>query len=87
MKRVQITENQYNKFLIKCKENATAQKISNMRHNVADLKQNKLKVIARGYIAQAFELGREYENELDMAKRKEIMRKLNELQAKVDTVK
>lgn len=87
MKRVQITENQYNKFLIKYKENATAQEISNMRHNVADLKQNKLKVIARGYIAQAFKLGCEFENELDMAKKKEIMRRLNELQAKIDNVK
>ena len=88
MKRVQITENQYNKFLIKCKENATAQEISNMRHNVADLKQNELKVIARDYISKAFQLGCEYEKTfvLDMAQRKEIMRKLNELQAKIDTV-
>ena len=89
MKRVQITENQYNKFLIKCKEIATAQEISNMRHNVADLKQNELKVIARDYISKAFQLGCEYEKTsvLDMAQRKEIMRKLNELQAKIDTVK
>ena len=89
MKRVQITENQYNGFLKKYEQNNTPQELSNMRHNVADLKQNELKVIARDYISKAFQLGREYEKTsvLDMAQRKEIMRKLNELQAKIDTVK
>ena len=89
MKRVQITENQYNGFLKKYEQNNTPQELSNMRHNVADLKQNELKVIARDYISKAFQLGCEYESTsmLDIAQRKEIMRKLNELQAKIDTVK
>lgn len=89
MKRVQITENQYNGFLKKYEQNNTPQKISNMRHNVADLKQNKLKVIARDAITKAFQLGADYESTsmLDIAQRKEILRKLNELQTKIDTVK
>ena len=89
MKRVQITDNQYNGFLKKYEKNNTAQELSNMRHNVSDFKQNELKVIARDCISKAFQLGCEYEKTsvLDMAQRKEIMRKLNELQAKIDTVK
>ena len=89
MKRVQITDNQYNGFLKKYEKNNTAQELSNMRHNVSDFKQNELKAIARDYISKAFQLGCEYEKTsvLDMAQRKEIMRKLNELQAKIDTVK
>ena len=89
MKRVKITEEQYSSFLKKYEKNNTAQELSNMRHNVSDFKQNELKVIARDYIGKAFQLGCEYEKTsvLDMAQRKEIMRKLNELQAKIDTVK
>ena len=88
MKRVQITENQYNGFLKKYEQNNTAQELSNMRHNVSDFKQNELKVIARDYISKAFKLGCEYESTsmLDMVQRKEILRKLNELQTKIDTV-
>lgn len=88
MKRVQITENQYNGFLKKYEKNNTAQELSNMRHNVSDFKQNELKIIARDYITKAFQLGCEYESTsmLDMAQRKEILRKLNELQTKIDTV-
>jgi hypothetical protein len=89
MKRVKISEEQYSSFLKKYEKNNTAQELSNMRHNVSDFKQNELKVIARDYISKAFQLGCEYEKTsvLDMAQRKEIMRKLNELQAKIDTVK
>ena len=88
MKRVQITENQYNGFLKKYEQNNTPQELSNMRHNVSDLKQNELKVLARDAITKAFQLGCEYESTsmLDMAQRKEILRKLNELQTKIDTV-
>lgn len=89
MKRVKITEEQYSGFLKQYEKNNTAQELSNMRHNVADLKQNELKVIARDAITKAFQLGADYESTsmLDMEGRKEIMRKLNELQAKIDTVK
>jgi ABC-type dipeptide/oligopeptide/nickel transport system ATPase subunit len=47
-----------------------------------------LKVIARDAITKAFQLGADYESTsmLDMAQRKEILRKLNELQTKIDTV-
>ena len=88
MKRVKITEEQYSSFLKKYEKNNTAQELSNMRHNVSDLKQNELKVIARDAITKAFQLGCEYESTsmLDMAQRKEILRKLNELQTKIDTV-
>lgn len=88
MKRVKITEEQYNGFLKKYEKNNTAQELSNMRHNVSDLKQNELKVIARDAITKAFQLGADYESTsmLDMAQRKEILRKLNELQTKIDTV-
>lgn len=88
MKRVQVTENQYNGFLKKLKRKITSQDISNIRHNVSDLKKNELKVIARDAITKAFLLGCEYEktSELDMAQRKEILRKLNGLQAKIDIV-
>ena len=88
MKRVKITEEQYNGFLKKYEKNNTAQELSNLRHNVADLKQNELKVIARDAINKAFQLGADYESTsmLDMAQRKEIQRKLNELQTKIDTV-
>lgn len=88
IKRVKITESQFQRVNKELSE-TPAQDISNMRHNVADLKQNELKVIARDYISKAFQLGCEYEKTsvLDMAQRKEIMRKLNELQAKIDTVK
>ena len=88
MKRVKITEEQYSSFLKKYEKNNTAQELSNMRHNVSDLKQNELKVIARDAITKAFQLGADYESTsmLDMAQRKEILRKLNELQTKIDTV-
>ena len=88
MKRVKITEEQYSSFLKKYEKNNTAQELSNMRHNVSDLKQNELKVIARDAITKAFQLGCEYESTsmLDMVQRKEILRKLNELQTKIDTV-
>ena len=88
MKRVQITDNQYNGFLKKYEKNNTAQELSNMRHNVADLKQNELQVIARDAITKAFQLGADYESTsmLDMEGRKEILQKLNRLQAKIDSV-
>ena len=89
MKRVQITENQYNGFLKKYEQNNTPQELRKTRHKVADVREDELKVIARDYISKALQLGCEYERSsvLDMAQRKEIMRKLNELQAKIDTVK
>ena len=89
MKRVKITEEQYSSFLKKYEKNNTAQELSNRRHNVSDLKQNELKVIARDAITKAFQLGCEYESTsmLDIAQRKEILRKLNGLQAKIDAVK
>ena len=88
MKRVKITEEQYSGFLKQYEKNNTAQELSNMRHNVADLKQNELKVIARDAITKAFQLGADYESTsmLDMEGRKEILQKLNRLQAKIDSV-
>ena len=88
MKRVEITEEQYSGFLKQYEKNNTAQELSNMRHNVADLKQNELKVIARDAITKAFQLGADYESTsmLDMEGRKEILQKLNQLQAKIDSV-
>jgi len=88
MKRVKITEEQYSGFLKQYEKNNTAQELSNMRHNVADLKQNELKVIARDAITKAFQLGADYESTsmLDMEGRKEILQKLNQLQAKIDSV-
>ena len=88
MKRVKITEEQYSGFLKQYEKNNTAQELSNMRHNVADLKQNELKVIARDAITKAFLLGADYESTsmLDMEGRKEILQKLNRLQAKIDSV-
>ena len=88
MKRVKITEEQYSGFLKQYEKNNTAQELSNMRHNVADLKQNELKVIARDAMTKAFQLGADYESTsmLDMEGRKEILQKLNQLQAKIDSV-
>ena len=88
MKRLRITEEQYSGFLKQYEKNNTAQELSNMRHNVADLKQNELKVIARDAITKAFQLGADYESTsmLDMEGRKEILQKLNQLQAKIDSV-
>lgn len=88
MKRVKITEEQYSGFLKQYEKNNTAQELSNMRHNVAALKQNELKVIARDAITKAFQLGADYESTsmLDMEGRKEILQKLNQLQAKIDSV-
>jgi hypothetical protein len=88
MKRVKITEEQYSGFLKQYEKNNTAQELSNMRHNVADLKQNELKVIARDAITKAFQLGADYESTsmLDMEGRKEILQKLNQLQTKIDSV-
>ena len=88
MERVRITEEQYSGFLKQYEKNNTAQELSNMRHNVADLKQNELKVIARDAITKAFQLGADYESTsmLDMEGRKEILQKLNQLQAKIDSV-
>ena len=88
MKKVRITEEQYSGFLKQYEKNNTAQELSNMRHNVADLKQNELKVIARDAITKAFQLGADYESTsmLDMEGRKEILQKLNQLQAKIDSV-
>ena len=88
MKKVKITEEQYSGFLKQYEKNNTAQELSNMRHNVADLKQNELKVISRDAITKAFQLGADYESTsmLDMEGRKEILQKLNQLQAKIDSV-
>ena len=88
MERVRITEEQYSGFLKQYEKNNTAQELSNVRHNVADLKQNELKVIARDAITKAFQLGADYESTsmLDMEGRKEILQKLNQLQAKIDSV-
>ena len=88
MKRVKITEEQYSGFLKQYEKNNTAQELSNMRHNVADLKQNELKVIARDAITKSFQLGADYESTsmLDMEGRKKILQKLNQLQAKIDSV-
>lgn len=88
MKRVRITEEQYSGFLKQYEKNNTAQELSNMRHNVADLKQNELKVISRDAITKAFQLGADYESTsmLDMEGRKEILQKLNQLQANIDSV-
>ena len=88
MKRVKITEEQYSGFLKQYEKNNTAQELSNMRHNVSDVKQNELKVIARDAITKAFQLGADYESTsmLDMEGRKEILQKLNQLQAKIDSV-
>ena len=88
MKRVRITEEQYSGFLKQYEKNNTAQELSNMRHNVADLKQNELKVISRDAITKAFQLGADYESTsmLDMEGRKEILQKLDQLQAKIDSV-
>ena len=91
MKRVKITEEQYSGFLKQYEKDSdtTAQDISNMRHTVADLKQNELKLIARDAITKAFRLGRSYKaaSPLDMEQRKKILRKLNELIAKIDDIK
>ena len=88
MKRVRITEEQYSGLLKQYEKHNTAQELSNMRHNVADLKQNELKVISRDAITKAFQLGADYESTsmLDMEGRKEILQKLNQLQAKIDSV-
>lgn len=88
MKRVRITEEQYSGFLKQYEKNNTAQELSNMRHNVTVLKQNELKVISRDAITKAFQLGADYESTsmLDMEGRKEILQKLNQLQAKIDSV-
>ena len=90
MKRVRITEEQYNSGILKKYEkNNTAQKISNQRHTVSDFRQNVLKLVAKDSITKAFTLGCEYESTsvLDLQQRKEILRRLNELQAKIDDIK
>ena len=87
IKRVKITESQFQRVNKELSE-TPAQDISNMRHNVADLKQCELKVMAREYIAKAFKLGCDYESTsmLDMKRRKDILQKLNGLQEKIDSV-
>ena len=89
MKSVKITEEQYSDFLRQYGAGKTAQDISNMRHNVSDLKQNELKVIARDAITKAFKLGRSYKaaSPLDMERRKQILGKLNGMIAKIDDIK
>lgn len=89
MKSVKITEEQYSDFLRQYGADKTAQEISNMRHNVSDLKQNELKVIARDAITKAFRLGCDYESAspLDMERREEILKKLNGMIAKIDDIK
>ena len=89
MKSVKITEEQYSDFLRQYGAGKTAQDISNMRHNVSDLKQNELKVIARDAITKAFRLGCDYESAspLDMERRKDLLMKLNGLIDRIDDVK
>ena len=91
MKRIKITEGQYSGFLQQYEEDSdkTAQDISNMRHTVAELKQNELKVIARDAITKAFMLGCDYESAspLDMERRKQILGKLNGMIEKIDDIK
>ena len=89
MKSVKITEEQYSDFLRQYGADKTAQDISNMRHTVADLKQNELKVIARDATTKAFMLGCDYESAspLDMERRKQILGKLNGMIEKIDDIK
>lgn len=95
MKRIQVTEGQYNGILKQYEDNGTedsdntVQDISNMRHNVADLKQNELKLIARDSITKAFKLGCDYEStsNLDIERRKELLLKLNGLIDRIGDVK
>ena len=91
MKRVKITEGQYKDFIKQFEEeedsNTQAQEISNMRHNISDLKRNELKIIARDYISTAFLLGAEYgkTSNIDFEFQKQILQKLNELIEAIDS--
>ena len=91
MKRVKITEEQYKDFIKQFEEeedsDTQAQEISNMRHNIADLKRNELKIISRDYISTAFMLGMEYEksSKIDFELQKQILQKLNELIEAIDS--
>ena len=92
MKRIKSTEEQYNGFLKQYEDNGnedsenTAQDISNMRHNVADLKKNELKVIVKDAITKAFKLGCDFESSspLDMERRKDLLLKLNGVIDRID---
>ena len=92
MKRVNIKEKQYKTLLNLFNEDVsdtTVQDISNMRHNIADMKISELKFIARDAVNIGFMLGCEYAStsELDFELQKQILQKLNELVENIDEIK
>ena len=87
-KRISINESQYDGFLkqfeVENGEN-TAQEISNMRHERAEITKSELKQMAHRYIDMAFNLGKKYVNELDQEAQMLILKKIDKMNKKLET--
>ena len=90
MKRIRLTEAQFDdlskKEAIEVQDDAR-QAINKMRSDTSDMKQGELQQMAHNFIDKAFKLGQKYADmELDIEGRAMILKKLHQLNKKIDSV-
>lgn len=96
-KKIHINESQYDRFLKQFKEKCddhnevpkegTAQAISNMRHQTAEINHSLLRMMAHKFIEKAFKLGCEYTDKaVDQEAQMNILKRLEHLNKKIDSM-
>lgn len=90
MKRIRLTEAQFDdlskKEAIEVQDDAR-HAISKMRNDTSDMKQGELQQMAHSFIDKAFKLGQDYADmQLDVEGRADILKRLNHLNRKIDSV-
>lgn len=96
-KRIRIDESQYDKFLKRFEDKrddhkevpkeGTAQAISNMRHQTAEINHSLLRMMAHKFIDKAFKLGCEYTDKaVDQEAQMNILKRLEHLNKIIDSM-
>ena len=95
-KRIRIDESQYDKFLKQFEDKrddhkevpkeGTAQAISNMRHQTAEINHSLLRMMAHKFIDKAFKLGCQYAKADDQEAQMNILKRLEHLNKKIDSM-
>lgn len=90
MKRIRLTEAQFDdlskKEAIEVQDDSR-HAISKMRSDTDDMKQGELQQMAHSFIDKAFKLGQKYADmQLDVEGRADILKRLNHLNRKIDSV-
>ena len=90
MKRIRLTEAQFDDLSKKeaIEIDGDVEKgINQMRKNTSDMKQGELQQMAHSFIDKAFKLGQKYADmQLDIEGRADILKRLNHLNRKIDSV-